>query len=130
MRPRRALSGQSGWWIRPRRGSGSRRPRSEPSTSSRPSASERHASDYSQPPAAALDFAEPYLRTIFGFVGITDIHFFNVQPMDISQESRREAFRSAISEVRSWVDNGAWDGLPDLATDEIPADLNPQVILD
>ncbi|MFQ6172298.1 FMN-dependent NADH-azoreductase [Oryzobacter sp. R7] len=86
--------------------------------------------DYSQPPTAALDFAEPYLRTIFGFVGITDLHFFNVQPMDVSQEARRDAFRSAINDVRSWVANGAWDGMPDVGIDEIPSDLNPPVILD
>ncbi len=28
------------------------------------------------------DFQEPYLRTIFGFVGIQDITFINAQPMD------------------------------------------------
>lgn len=86
--------------------------------------------DYSQPPAAALDFVESYLRTIFGFVGITDVQFFNVQPMDVSQDSRRAAFRTAISDVRAWVANGAWEGMPDVVVEELPQDLKPQVILD
>lgn len=33
-------------------------------------------------PFHAYDFQEPYLRAIFGFVGITDITFINAQPMD------------------------------------------------
>jgi FMN-dependent NADH-azoreductase len=41
-------------------------------------------SDYSaNSPIHALDFQEPYLRSIFGFVGITDIDFIRVQPTDI-----------------------------------------------
>lgn len=40
-------------------------------------------SDYSAgSPYAAFDFQEPYLRTIFGFIGITDIEFVHAQPMD------------------------------------------------
>lgn len=41
-------------------------------------------SDYSTgSPIHALDFQEPYLRSIFGFVGITDIDFIRMQPTDI-----------------------------------------------
>lgn len=35
-------------------------------------------------PIKSYDFQEPYLRTVFGFVGITDITFINAQPMDAS----------------------------------------------
>ena len=39
--------------------------------------------DYSpQSPFHSYDFQEPYLRAVFGFVGITDITFINAQPMD------------------------------------------------
>jgi len=31
--------------------------------------------NYEQPPMANMDFLEPYLRTIFGFLGVTDITF-------------------------------------------------------
>jgi FMN-dependent NADH-azoreductase len=33
-------------------------------------------------PMQACDFQEPYLRSIFGLVGITDITFINAQPLD------------------------------------------------
>ncbi len=86
--------------------------------------------DYAQAPVAALDFLDPYLRTIFGFVGITDIKFFDAQPMDIAQESRTAAFKSAISDVRSWVANGAWDASPPAQDAALPEDIKPQVIVD
>ncbi|HRZ86311.1 MAG TPA: NAD(P)H-dependent oxidoreductase [bacterium] len=39
--------------------------------------------DYSAgSPAHAYDQQEPYLKTVFGFVGITDIRFVHAQPMD------------------------------------------------
>ena len=39
--------------------------------------------DYSPgTPMFAYDRLEPYLRTVFGFVGITDLEFINAQPMD------------------------------------------------
>jgi FMN-dependent NADH-azoreductase len=65
--------------------------------------------DYSAPPMSALDHLEPYLRAIFGFVGIADVKFFNVQPSDITPELRNAAARSAIADVRAWVGAGAWD---------------------
>lgn len=64
--------------------------------------------DYSSEPSKSFDFVEPYLRTIFGFVGITDIRFFNVQPMDASRELRVAAQRAAIREVRDYAESGAW----------------------
>ncbi|MFH1837474.1 MAG: NAD(P)H-dependent oxidoreductase [Candidatus Omnitrophota bacterium] len=39
--------------------------------------------DYSEEsPMHAYDQLEPYLRTVFGFIGITDPSFINAQPMD------------------------------------------------
>ena len=47
-------------------------------------------------PVRAYDHQEPYLRTIFGFVGITDITFVNAQPMDaMGPEVQREKLESA-----------------------------------
>jgi FMN-dependent NADH-azoreductase len=86
--------------------------------------------DYSQEPMSALDFVESYLRTIFGFVGITDVYFFNVQPMDITHELRRDAFKAAIRDVRAWVDGGAWKLGADEAAPELPAGAKPQVIVE
>jgi FMN-dependent NADH-azoreductase len=39
--------------------------------------------DYSPgSPAEQYDFQEPYIRTVFGFAGVTDITFINAQPID------------------------------------------------
>jgi len=58
-------------------------------------------SDYSAgSPYTAYDFQEPYLRAIFGFIGITDITFINAQPLDITPELREIALASAIEKAR------------------------------
>lgn len=59
-------------------------------------------SDYGpNSPMHQLDFQEPYLRSIFGFAGITDITFINAQPLDmvpdITQTSLDKAKEAAIS---------------------------------
>lgn len=71
--------------------------------------------DYSLPPMDALDHMEGYLRAIFGFVGIGDLKFFNVQPCDITPEMRNGAAKSAIADVRDWVAAGAWAEPPHVA---------------
>ncbi|MGJ5631378.1 FMN-dependent NADH-azoreductase [Nostoc sp. CALU 1950] len=56
-------------------------------------------------PAAAYDFQEPYLRTIFGFIGITDIQFINANSLnegDARTQSLSEA-RAAIQDaIAQW----------------------------
>ncbi len=64
--------------------------------------------DYSQPPMDAMDHMVGYLRAIFGFVGITDLKFFDVQPCDVTPELRNAAAKEAIADVRAWVASGAW----------------------
>lgn len=64
--------------------------------------------DYSQPPMDAFDHMQTYLRAIFGFVGIGDLQFFNVQPCDVTVEMRNEAAKAAIADVKAWVAAGAW----------------------
>jgi FMN-dependent NADH-azoreductase len=86
--------------------------------------------DYSAgSPMRAFDFLEPYLRAIFGFVGITDLTFINANGMDISPGIRRAALLQAMTEARALAANGEWpDGqaaqpeplsLPDLAVREL-----------
>jgi FMN-dependent NADH-azoreductase len=41
------------------------------------------------------DFQEPYLRTIFGFVGITDITFVIAQPMDMGVAIQKQKIKEA-----------------------------------
>ncbi len=64
-----------------------------------------------QSPLHAYDFQEPYLRTIFGFVGIVDLHFVNAQPMDISLDLREAAVTAAIAEALALVRDQSWDGV-------------------
>jgi FMN-dependent NADH-azoreductase len=51
-------------------------------------------------PMHALDFQEPYLRAIFGFIGITDLHFISAQPMDVTAALRESAVAAAMTEAR------------------------------
>ncbi len=56
--------------------------------------------DYSTgTPCAAADFQEPYLRTIFGFFGITDVEYVRAEGLAISPERRDEAVASAERQI-------------------------------
>lgn len=54
---------------------------------------------YATGDAKAADFQEPYLRFIFGFVGIQDIRFIHAEPMDMGGERRKEALASAMQKA-------------------------------
>jgi len=86
--------------------------------------------DYSSGPLKAYDFVENYLRTIFGFVGITDMRFFNVQPMDISSETRKAAYKAAISEVRDYVESSSWRPDAGVSAAEMPAGVKPAPLVE
>lgn len=44
---------------------------------------------------AALDHQESYLRTVFGFLGITDVEFIRAEGVNISQDQAAESIRNA-----------------------------------
>ncbi len=82
--------------------------------------------DYSeQSPFRAFDFQEPYLRAIFGFVGITDIQFINAQPMDVTLELREAALQAAIKQAERLAADCDWHvkSVPPL---EDPLGLKPR----
>ena len=54
---------------------------------------------------------EPYLRAIFGFVGITDVQFISAQPMDITPEMRENAIAAALKQVQNCVANSDWTAI-------------------
>lgn len=65
--------------------------------------------DYSDSsPMHPYDFQEPYLRAIFGFIGITDLTFINGQPMDITPDWRVTATESAIAQARTVARSDHW----------------------
>jgi len=56
--------------------------------------------DYSpESPTRDFDFQEPYLRAIFGYVGLTDINFVIAQPMDMGPERQKEGLEKAKREA-------------------------------
>lgn len=63
--------------------------------------------DYSSEAMKPLDRQEPHLRAAFGFIGITDLEFLKVQPMDalgpkVAQEKIRQAQLAARSLAKTF----------------------------
>lgn len=54
---------------------------------------------YSEGPAQSLDSQEPHLRTLLGFIGITDIDFVRAEKLAFGPESRDEAITAARSQL-------------------------------
>jgi len=48
---------------------------------------------------SAYDFQMPYLRALFGFVGLTDIRFIIAQPMDMGIDQQRRMIEQAKEEA-------------------------------
>jgi FMN-dependent NADH-azoreductase len=87
--------------------------------------------DYSEhSPFHVYDFQEPYLRGIFGYVGIYDMHFINAQPMDINKELREIAVAKAIEEARSLVANSDWKPVKMETGVANPVELKPKPLVE
>lgn len=85
--------------------------------------------DYSAATAMhSFDFVESYLRAIFNFVGITDIHFINAQPMDISLATRGAAILSAIEEASVLISSNNFADNQPLEVIEFVEGLKPPVL--
>ncbi|MEO8061933.1 MAG: NAD(P)H-dependent oxidoreductase [Pseudomonadota bacterium] len=54
---------------------------------------------YSEGPAAAVDFQEPYLRHLLGFVGITDVTFVHAEKLGFGVEAREAALKNAKARI-------------------------------
>ena len=46
---------------------------------------------------AAMDFQEPYLRSVFGFIGISDLQFVRAEGLNISPQHKVEAIEAALA---------------------------------
>ena len=55
---------------------------------------------YSEGPAQALDFQEPYLRHLLGFMGIDDVTFVRAEKIGYGPEAREAAIAGATSALR------------------------------
>jgi FMN-dependent NADH-azoreductase len=56
--------------------------------------------DFNHPHMASMDQLTPYIRTVFGFMGIVDISFIDVSPVQFSLPAEREA---AIENAREQI---------------------------
>jgi FMN-dependent NADH-azoreductase len=54
---------------------------------------------YSEGPAAAVDFQEPYLRHLLGFIGLTDVRFVRAEKIGYGAEARAAAVEAAIAAI-------------------------------
>ena len=71
---------------------------------------------YSTNPAlAALDHQESYLKTVFGFFGVTDVRFVRAEGVSMGEEAKKKAFANADAEIRTAVFEAANDTAEALA---------------
>ena len=62
---------------------------------------------YSEGPAKALDFQEPYLRAVLRLLGITDVEAVHVEGVGMSTIGPEKAVVSAMQQSRKILDNVA-----------------------
>jgi FMN-dependent NADH-azoreductase len=48
-------------------------------------------------PAAAADFQEPYLRCVFGFLGVSDLRFVRAEGLAYGPDARQAALDAALA---------------------------------
>jgi FMN-dependent NADH-azoreductase len=51
-------------------------------------------------PMAAYNFQEPYLRVIFGFIGVTDVQFIGADSLNMGDDATKLAQEKAEREIR------------------------------
>ena len=61
---------------------------------------------YSEGPAKVIDFQEPYLRHLFGFVGITDVTFVHAEKLGFGPDAREQALAAARAQIDQVVGSG------------------------
>jgi FMN-dependent NADH-azoreductase len=54
---------------------------------------------YSEGPASAIDFQEPYLRHLLGFIGITDVTFVHAEKIGYGPDARAAALAGAKARI-------------------------------
>ena len=55
---------------------------------------------YSEGPAAPLNHAVPYLKTVLGFLGITDVEVLNVEGLAFGPDAVAKALAAAESRTK------------------------------
>jgi FMN-dependent NADH-azoreductase len=60
---------------------------------------------YSEGPASVMDSQEPHLRTLLGFMGITDVTFVRAEKLAFGPEAREQAIGAARAELGRVIQN-------------------------
>lgn len=56
--------------------------------------------EYASEHTKDMDFARPYLKMIFGFIGVTDVTFVNIQPtLFYGETAKQEAMEAAVQKI-------------------------------
>ena len=59
---------------------------------------------YTTGPAASLNHQEPHLKTLLGFIGISDVQFIHAEGLDMGPESRANGLAHAKSAIEQALD--------------------------
>lgn len=59
---------------------------------------------YSEEPGAANDFQEPYLRTLLGFIGLTDVTFLRAEKIAFGPDARDQAINGVRADLARIAD--------------------------
>lgn len=84
-------------------------------------------SDYQGQPMASYNFVESYLRAIFGFVGLTNVHVFHANGMDMGPDMKKAGQRAAIAQAREFARSGAWRPARPVMSIDARSELDAQV---
>jgi FMN-dependent NADH-azoreductase len=60
---------------------------------------ESRAGVYSEGPTSIMDSQEPHLRTLLGFIGITDVAFVRVEGLAFGEDAAKTAIQAAAGEL-------------------------------
>jgi len=61
---------------------------------------------YSEGPAKAMDSQEPHLRTMLGFIGITDVSFVRAERLALGPDAREQALADAKTQLGRLTQDG------------------------
>jgi FMN-dependent NADH-azoreductase len=54
-------------------------------------------------PGSPAEFAESYLKHVFGFIGVTDVRFIRAEGLSLSPEHREKGMNAALATIREPV---------------------------
>jgi FMN-dependent NADH-azoreductase len=70
-------------------------------------ASSRGGMYFGNPTMEALEHQESYLKTVFGFFGVTDVRFVRAEGVAMGEEAKAKAFEAADAAIRAAVREAA-----------------------